>query len=255
MAIRLLNAVTTTGSAPALAFATGTITAVAGANLVDGETFTIKNQRGISVTFEFDSNSSVTAGRVAVAFTGADTSTTVATAIAAAISGVASLGISAVGSVATVTCTARLSGPDWNAGVTETVANGGFAVTDITGGSWAGFPLNGEQPGYAPGYWEKAWDAGMIEVTGAGTGALTFQGIIWLYDVKADAWSQAGVSSTPGNRGMLNDGTTITGTSTLAHMQPVSGLSGASRIYLQSTTQTAGAGNQTVSAYLTQRFV
>lgn len=251
MSQRLLNAAQATTSAPALSFATGTITAVAGANLVDGETFTITNRRGVKVTFEFDSNTAVTAGNVAVTFAGGDSSTTVATAIAAAISAQTNLGLASVGVVATVTNTARLSGPDWNAAVVETVANGTFAVTDITGGTFAGLPLQGTALN-GDGYWEKTWDVGVLVAKGAGTGALTFQGIVFLYDALSDAWYPAGISATIADRGKLNDGNTITGTTTLVHTQPIYALSAYTRIALQITTLT-GTG-MTVSAYLIPRY-
>lgn len=251
MSQRLLNGATATTSAPALSFATGTITAVSGANLVDGETFTITNRRGVKVTFEFDSNSAVTAGNVAITFAGGDTNATVATAIAAAIAAQTNLGLASAAVGATVTSTARKSGPSWNAAAVETVANGTFAVTDITGGAWAGFPLQGDGEGTA-GYYLKPFDAGVITVSGAGTGALTFQGIVWVYDVNTDAWIPDGISSTIANRGMLNDGTTITGTTTLVHTQPIYALSAYSRIALQITTLTGT--NMTVSAYLIPRY-
>ena len=249
--LRLLNAVTATTSAPAVAFATGTITAVSGANLVDGETFTIQlTNRGLSVTFEFDSNSSVTAGRVAVTFAGGDTNAQVATAIANAITGATALAMTAGAVGATVTVTANNPGSTWNAGVTETVANGTFAVTDITGGSLGGINLQSSQLATPGGgfYWQKRWNNGAICISGAGTGALTFQGIIWLFSPSVNTWMPAGISATIADRGKLNDGTTITGTTTLVHTQPIYGLSGYDRIALQATTLT-GTG-MTVSAFL-----
>lgn len=116
-----------------------------------------------------------------------------------------------------------------------------------------GFALNGDQPGYV-GYWLRAWDAAQISVNGSGTGALTFQGQIYLYTA-LNGWAPAGIAVTSSNRGLLNDGNTITGTTTLAHTQPVQGLSAYQRIALVPTIVTAGAGNQTVSAYLVPRFV
>lgn len=230
-------ALTGTTSAPSNTLATGTITAVAGSALIDGETFTIQNYRGVKVTFEFDSNSSVTAGNKAVAFTGADNSTTVAAAIAAAIVSVTSLGLGSANVGATVTNTALLPGPEWNAGVTEAVANGTFAVTDVTGGAFAGLSLEGHAAGTA-GYWLKPWDWGEIAVKGTGTGASVFQGIIWLYDILADVWAPAGMSATVADRGKLNDGTSITGTNGVVHTQPIGALSAYARIFFQATTFT-----------------
>jgi len=251
MSQRLLNAAQATTSAPALVFSTGTITAVSGANLVDGETFTVTTHRGVKVTFEFDSNSSVTTGNVAITFAGGDTNATVATAIAAAISAQTNLNLSSAAVGATVTNTARFSGPDFSAALTETVANGTFAVTDVTGGTYAGFPLQGNGVGTA-GYYLKPFDAGALVISGAGTGALTFQGIVWVYSALADAWLPNGISATIADRGKLNDGTTITGTTTLLHTQLIYGLSAYDRIALQITTLT-GTG-MTVNAYLIPRY-
>lgn len=253
MSLLLLNGATAVNSAPSNTAATGTITAVAGSALVDGETFTITSRRGARVTFEFDSNSSYTAGNVQVAFTAGDTNATVATAIAAAISGVASLGLSSAAVGATVTNTARLPGPEWNAGLTETVANGTFAVTDVTGGLLAGFALQGSQPGQVQRYWQKVWDTGVISVNGAGTGALTYQGKVWLMDPITFVWAPAGISATIADRGLLNDGTTITGTTTLVHTEMIEGLSAKGRIYLETTVITGT--NMTVSATLEPRAV
>lgn len=116
-----------------------------------------------------------------------------------------------------------------------------------------GASLRGDQPGYVPGYWLGAWDAGVIHVKGAGTGALTFQGIVWLYSVLTGVWEPAGMDATIADRGKLNDGNTITGTTTLAHTQPISGLSAYNRIALQATTLTGT--DMVVSAFMSPRFV
>lgn len=117
-----------------------------------------------------------------------------------------------------------------------------------------GFALNGNTPG-GTYYWLKVWDAGALMVNAAGTGALTFQGIVWLYSNVAACWMPAGISATIADRGKLNDGTTITGTTTLVHTQPIQGLSAYERIAFQITTSTAGAGNLTSSVYLVQRYL
>lgn len=111
-----------------------------------------------------------------------------------------------------------------------------------------GFQLNGVAPGAGNYYWLKAWNDGAIMLSGAGTGALTFQGVLWLYTVTAPVWMPAGISATIADRGKLNDATTITGTTTLVHTQPIFALGAYDRVYLQATTLT-GTG-MTVSAYL-----
>jgi hypothetical protein len=143
-----------------------------------------------------------------------------------------------------VTITASRPGDSWNAGVTETVANGTFAVTDITGGAFAGVALHASQPGVSQAYWLKAWDDGEISgVNTAGSGVMTFQGRVWLMDNLTDAWHPAGIgdSTNPvATRGYLNDGNTIAedGADVITFTQPISGLTAFKRIYLEVVTIT-----------------
>lgn len=111
-----------------------------------------------------------------------------------------------------------------------------------------GFTLNGVVPGAGNFYWLKAWNDAAIMLDGAGTGALTFQGILWLYSVTNGKWMPAGISATIADRGKLNDGTTLTGTTTLLHTQPASALGAYDRVALQATTLTGTS--MTVNAYL-----
>ena len=112
-----------------------------------------------------------------------------------------------------------------------------------------GFPLEGDQVGTPTRefYWIKRWNRAAIAIAGAGTGALTFQGVLWVYQRLPNAWMPLGIGAM-GVRGMLNDGTTISGTSTVVHTQPVYGISPYDRIALQATTAT-GTG-LVLSAYL-----
>lgn len=116
--------------------ATGTITTVAGANLVDGETFTLNDGVHAPTIFEFDSNASVTPGNIAVTFTGGDSATTVRGAIISAINGVAgTLTITAsIGGAAVVNLVNDATGTAGNHAISETVADGGFLVTGMSGG-------------------------------------------------------------------------------------------------------------------------
>jgi hypothetical protein len=59
-----------------------------GSAFVDGDIFTLRDGRHVEQNFEFDSGGGVTAGNVAVPFTGGDSEATIATNIAAAINGV-----------------------------------------------------------------------------------------------------------------------------------------------------------------------
>lgn len=122
---------------PASAAATGSITTVSGANLNDGETFTLNDGINPPTVFEFDSGGGVTGGNVAVPFTGGDADTVVAAAILSAINGVgATLFITASSGGGAVTAlTHDRGGTVGNRAILDTVANAGFTTTGMTGGA------------------------------------------------------------------------------------------------------------------------
>jgi len=124
---------------PNVVAATGTITAVSGANLNDGETFTLNDGVNSATVFEFDSGGGVTGGHVAVPFTSGDSAATVAASIITAINGVAgSLAITASpGTGAVVNLTNDALGSAGDHAITKTVANSGFIVTGMSGGGGA----------------------------------------------------------------------------------------------------------------------
>lgn len=135
---------------PANTAATGTITAVGGASLVDGETFTISDGTNVATVFEFDSGGGVVGGHVAVAFTGGDSAATVAASILAAINGVGGglLVTASSGGGALVNLVNDVVGAQGNVALAETVANAGFVVSGMTGGladatTWT-YDTNGE---------------------------------------------------------------------------------------------------------------
>ena len=97
-------------------------------------------------------------------------------------------------------------------------------------------------------FWMKRWNRAEFAIGGTGTGALTFQGIVWLWSKIAGVWMPAGIAVLSADRGKLNDGNTITGTTTLVHTQPIYGLSAYERISLQASILT-GTGI-VLSAYL-----
>ncbi len=119
--------------------ATGSITTVAGASLVDAQTFTLDDGINPATVFEFDSGGGVTGANVAVAFTGGDTATQVRDAIIAAINGVgAGLRITASpGGAAVVSLVNDALGKAGNVTITETVVNAGFIVAGMSGGGGA----------------------------------------------------------------------------------------------------------------------
>ena len=116
----------------------GSITAIAGAVLVDGtDTFVLNDGVNPAVTFEFDDNASVvqTATLRAVNFTAGDSATTVRNTIIAAINGAPTLAITAsIAGTALVGLVNDATGAGGNVAITETVANAGFIVTGMAGG-------------------------------------------------------------------------------------------------------------------------
>ena len=118
--------------------ATGTINALAEAQLLDGETFSLSDGINRPVLFEFDKNGAVQGTNVRIALTAGSTSTVVADAMVAAINGVpGSLSITAVRSARQVLLTHDSPGGFGNQVLTEQVANVGFSVFGMSGG--AGF--------------------------------------------------------------------------------------------------------------------
>jgi hypothetical protein len=115
----------------------GSIAVVAGSDLVDGETITIGD--GVtSNTFEFDNNSTIALGNVAVAFTGVSTAIEVRDALLAAINAEPNLSITASISTApnkiALTLTNDHYGTHGNVPITETVAHASFMAEGMTGG-------------------------------------------------------------------------------------------------------------------------
>lgn len=116
--------------------ATGSITTIAKASLVDAETFTLDDGVNTPTVFEFDvPPDGVTGGNVVVDISGDTTDDDVRDTIIAAINGVAALDITAGnGGAATVTLINDRGGTAGNTISSETVVNVGFILTDMTGG-------------------------------------------------------------------------------------------------------------------------
>jgi hypothetical protein len=117
-----------------LVAATGAITAPAGSALTNGQTLVLSDgvDGHTATTFEFRSSGSPSAGNVAVAFTGGDANTVVATTLRSAINGVASgLEITAGGSGANVTLTNDNGGAHGNVAITQ---SGTIVVSGMSGG-------------------------------------------------------------------------------------------------------------------------
>src|SRR3990167_9212772 len=115
-------------------YAIGTITTVAKANLVDGETFTLND--GVTVyVFELDvAGDGVTGGRTAVDVSLDTTADQVRDRIVTAINSTAILITAASGGAATVSLTNDRFGSVGNATSAETVAEARIVLTDMAGG-------------------------------------------------------------------------------------------------------------------------
>lgn len=113
-------------------YAVGLINAVAGAALVDGETFTITDSWGTVYVFEFDDGGGVGAGNVAVLFAPGTTANEMAARIATAINAQPGFGVRAEVNPAQpdeVVVRSRVLGPVGNnATMAENVLNAGFTV-------------------------------------------------------------------------------------------------------------------------------
>jgi hypothetical protein len=127
--------------APTAVAASGTIVAVAKANLVDTETFTLFDGVNVPVVFEFDlPPDGITGGRTLVDISADTTDVQVATRMVSAINGVgAGLALTASnvgGTSATVTIVNDVlgtigNGPFWS----DTVVDAGFIITQPSGGT------------------------------------------------------------------------------------------------------------------------
>jgi hypothetical protein len=130
--------------------AQGSIAAVAGSNLLDGETFTLSDGTN-AVIFEFDVARSpvfngVAGGHVAVQVNGtgapggASSAGMVATAIAIAVNGVGGLQVAATAVGTTVELVNQVTGSHGNAPIVETVQSASFSAVGMTGGAAADCP-------------------------------------------------------------------------------------------------------------------
>lgn len=126
-------------SFPGLLPAIGTIQTPAGSLVSDGDTLTIDDGT-TSVTFEFDSGGGVSGGNTAVAFTGADPASTVASALQSAIAGSA-LNITASVNSSTVSLESNLSGAGVGAGNVPIIASlnnaGSWTIEGMGGGGYS----------------------------------------------------------------------------------------------------------------------
>ena len=136
--LRLILPTTEIG-VPSAVYATGSITTVAKALLVDGEGFVLDDGENTATEFEFDVSGTYTPGgaEVEIDVSALTTADEIRDAIIAAVDGVgATLQIDASsGGAATVTLTNDFAGTFANIAVTEDVANIGFVVAGMSSGA------------------------------------------------------------------------------------------------------------------------
>ena len=116
--------------------ATGTITTIGSGTMNDGETLTLNDGINVPTVFEFDTGTSVVAGRIRIPLSG--NATAMGTAIVTAINSVgSSLWITATsaGSQPRVLLTNDLPGTAGIQAISDTVGAGGFTTTGMTGGT------------------------------------------------------------------------------------------------------------------------
>lgn len=124
--------VDTSGITPA----TGTITCVAKASLVDTDYFTIDDGVDTPVIYELDvTGDGVTSGRTRIDVSSATTSTSVATIVAAVITATQTRLVVADNEDGTLSLHHKRCGIVGNVSITENVANAGFLVTGMSGGT------------------------------------------------------------------------------------------------------------------------
>jgi hypothetical protein len=123
------------------ATATGLITTVAKADLIDGETVVLISAAGATITFHFDVSGTYIPGggydasNIRVDVSSDTTADDVATTLAAAIDGTVFTAPAPAANILIVTQTA--AGTDGNTTMVDTVANAGFLATGFSGGGGA----------------------------------------------------------------------------------------------------------------------
>jgi hypothetical protein len=122
--------------------ATGTMNVVTGAELLDTDYFTLNDGVNTPTIFEFDSDSTVTPGRVGVTYTAGDTSAQVQASVISAINGVGTtlLITASAGTDPVVNLANDTAGAQGNATQSENVADTDFTLSNMTGGAGGASP-------------------------------------------------------------------------------------------------------------------
>ena len=232
--------------------ATGTITTIAAASLVDGETFTLHDANRPWV-YELDTNGVIvsdTPGRVRVDISGGLSADGVRDAIIAAVNLTNSDLIATNNGAASVALRNKRPGVRGNQRSLETVANAGFILTDLTGGLIDGVAVEDLSAFKDWMFWIQA-SAGSVAMTGRFR-VWGWRETIYQTDSRTppDAergWviGPLGNGGTDPNRGYLNAGVAIAEDAVIADRiyftQSVADLAGFAFVYLQ-LTDVGGTG-------------
>lgn len=236
--LKLLDGATATNGAPSDTAATGSIPATAGSAITNLTSFVLHDGINPPVRFVFSTAAltDASATKVRIPYTAGDTAATVQAAIIAAVNGVTTgLRITASdGGSDITTLTNDFGGDHGNIAVGANTT--GIAITGMSGGVTAGFPLNGNVPG-TPYKWHLH-DAGAFMLQSvAGSATMTVTIRIHVRSELTKKWAPLGVNTTIALRGVLNDGVAITedGTDNLTHTEPVQFLSAWDHIYAEVT--------------------
>lgn len=216
MKLILLATTGTPNGAPAAVKASGTITTVAKASLLSGEKVVISDGLGHTVEFVFDlTGSAVTlaANQTRVNVSADTTADQVRDRLIAAITTARGsqwgIKVSAVsGGAATVNVTNDYAGAHGNIAMTETVANGGFAVTGMASGALSGTPIRGSRCVEDSDFGENDQVELGVKST-AGSGVMTVQVALWGFHMDLQRWfimhKMLAGSAIPENGGATGD--------------------------------------------------
>jgi len=244
MKVQLLSGATATNGAGSMAV--GSITTVAVANLVDGETFTLDDGVTSSV-FEFDkTGNGVTGGRVAVDVSGDTTAGDVRDTVIAAVNGSGLTIAASIAGTAKAGLKNAVVGTVGNTTSGDTVDDVGFVVTNMAGGI-AGVVLRSAVAGVEIG--DKAE---LVVASTAGSGTMTATIRLWGYSAVAQDWFPLGVGTASG-KGVINGGSALeeTGADAIAHIENIDGLENLERIHAEIVS--IGGTATAISAWLVAR--
>lgn len=213
MIVQLFNGVTAANNPPVATKATASITTVAAASIIDGETFALVDASGSTCVFVFQKTATFTdpgrgSPRMPVNIIAAVTADDVRDAIITAVNNCPAVQITAAsGGAATVALTQDRFGPDGNTVTVESVVNAGFVITSFSGGTLSGADITTLRRDRATAM--PSDKMAVIARSTAGSGVMTMTLKMWGFRADVGAWVPFGSSTTDANRGLLNAATAI----------------------------------------------